>query len=1114
MESNKYAEFSGGREDIPAGDRKELHVMQLNIRIVAGFGAACLVAWQLLLVLAFPGAASAQPESDAVAAGKALLVKGLAFLHAENYDSAYANCERARSLLREAGDWEGYLQSTNAVAETDAMKGKVDSAEAIIRQALSLTDGRVSDRSPAPAESYALLAYSLSYRDQVDSSIILSERSLAIRREIFGSDDPRLASNYYTLGLSHKKKGLYQQAIADCREALRLDSLAGAPTMSTANTLLLLGNVMRERTEYIEAAQYLDKSIALLRTLGLRRSHSMVIGMLYQAMCCAERGQFSQAIALYDSCTQLALEVYPDNHSALVGIGTQKGMAFAASGDLDRALDAFLDALRKTETLMRGTPSSMGEIHQNIAAAFLEKGNLDSALLHAKRAFDLKTEALGRDHPDLAASHEMLADIRKEMKDYASASRHLGEALRIRSLHAAGSRRPAGLMLKQAKLDLEMGNGKSAEVSVRQALFFERGASSGNPIVLSSAYETLADIRERRGAVQSALSSIDSAMAALYPEISGPISAIETLPEDLARGKHLLRLLRKRGELLEGMVAGSASPVKVQEAALSSCVLASQTLSRLRRGYETEGSKIRILEEFEDTVERGIRLALKLWERSRNKRYIVTAFELAEGSKAGLLLEGIRAARVRQFAGIPDTLLAQERAIRIHLTALDLQLAKALEQALCDTARIAGLRQSITSLREELWQTRESLRRTYPRYVGLFAVEGTFDVTRMQQSLDDSTLLVEYYLGKEEGFVFMVGKDRLEGLSLGPSGMIGRETEGLLQAIRTFQKEEFIDAAGKVYSYVLKPIQTRLNKYARIVVVPDRGLWQIPYEVLWPASANRAHRVTSFSEVPFLIKSHEVEYTLSARVFWENRRTVGTDRQDIMSFAGFAPVFRDNGEKRVNVVSSRLASRLDTTDLRSITVDGKKLRELPFSEEEVKSIAGEFSKHGRNASLFLNSQATKEAFSATARSCSYLHVATHGVVNRTDPRRSALIFAQDSGSKDQLDGALFAAEAYNLSLDADLVVLSSCESGVGSYVTGEGMYTLTRGFLYSGARNVTYSLWKVKDHHTSELMRYFYRGILDGSRPGKALQQAKIKMLSQPETSFPFSWAGFVLIGE
>jgi CHAT domain-containing protein len=1088
--------------------------MQLHVPFDVRFGVPGLVALQLLLTLAFLAVAASQPEDDSEAAGKALLVKGLAFLQAEQYDSAYAYCEQAKTHLKQGRDSEAYLASVNAVAETYMMKGKVYLAETIVRDGLSLTDGKVPQPSATLAKSYSIVAYSMSYRDQADSAIIFSERSLAIRREIFGRNDPRLASNYYTLGLSHKKKGLYQEAVSDCREAIRLDSLAGTATTSTANTLLLLGNLMRERGEYNEATQSLGQAIAILRTLGLRRSHSMVVGMLYEAICCAERGHFSQAIALYDSCTQLAYEVYPDNHAVIVAIGTGKGMAFAASGDLDRALDAYLDALRRTETLMQGTASSIGEIHQYIAATFLEKGDLDSALQHAQRAFDLKVEALGRDHPDLAASHEMLADVRREMKDYASALYHLGEALRIQSLLSAGSRRPAGLMLKQAKLDLKMGDEKSAEASVRQAFISEREASPGNPIVLSSAYETLADIEAKRGAVQIALSSIDSAMAALYPEISGPIVTIEALPEDLARGKHLLRLLRKRGELLEGMADGSPSEISDQEAALSSCVLATQTLSKLRRGYETEGSKVRILEEFEDTVERGIRLALKLWQRSRDQKYVATAFELAEGSKAGLLLEGIQAARVRQFAGIPDTLLAKERAIRVHLTALDLQLAKSLEQTAYDTARIAGLRQSITSLREELWQTRESLRRAYPRYAGLIAADGAPDVARIQQSLGDSTLLVEYYLGKEEGFVFTLGKDRLEGMSLGPCGMIGRETDGLLQAIRTFQKEEFVDAAGKVYAYVLRPIQTQLNKYARVIVVPDRCLWQIPYEVLWPASADRAGRATSFSTVPFLIKSHEVEYTLSARVFWETRQASGTDRQGLVTFAGFAPVFRDKGEKRVNVVSSRLASRLDTTDLRSITVDGKKLRELPFSEEEVKSIAGEFSKHGRNVSLFLNAEATKEAFSTTARSCSYLHVATHGLVNRSDPRRSALIFAQNSGSQDQLDGALFAAEAYNLALNADLVVLSSCESGVGSYVTGEGMYTLTRGFLYSGARNVTYSLWKVKDHHTSELMRHFYRGILDGSRPGKALQQAKITMLSQPETSFPFSWAGFVLIGE
>ncbi len=109
---------------------------------------------------------------------------------------------------------------------------------------------------------------------------------------------------------------------------------------------------------------------------------------------------------------------------------------------------------------------------------------------------------------------------------------------------------------------------------------------------------------------------------------------------------------------------------------------------------------------------------------------------------------------------------------------------------------------------------------------------------------------------------------------------------------------------------------------------------------------------------------------------------------------------------------------------------------------------------------------------------------------------------------------LYAAETYNLELNADLVVLSCCESGIGPFVNGEGVYAMMRGFLYSGARNVMYSLWQVMDHHTSELMQSFYEGVLKGWRFGQALRMAKLQMLSRERTAFPFCWAGFVLVGQ
>jgi CHAT domain-containing protein len=108
---------------------------------------------------------------------------------------------------------------------------------------------------------------------------------------------------------------------------------------------------------------------------------------------------------------------------------------------------------------------------------------------------------------------------------------------------------------------------------------------------------------------------------------------------------------------------------------------------------------------------------------------------------------------------------------------------------------------------------------------------------------------------------------------------------------------------------------------------------------------------------------------------------------------------------------------------------------------------------------------------------------------------------------------LFSSEIYNLELNADLVVLSSCESGIGKLVMGEGVMALTRAFLYAGARNIIYSLWEVSDRHTSQLMIDLYKHILSDQGYSRALQAAKLKLIEEEETAFPKKWSGFVLLG-
>jgi CHAT domain-containing protein len=144
-----------------------------------------------------------------------------------------------------------------------------------------------------------------------------------------------------------------------------------------------------------------------------------------------------------------------------------------------------------------------------------------------------------------------------------------------------------------------------------------------------------------------------------------------------------------------------------------------------------------------------------------------------------------------------------------------------------------------------------------------------------------------------------------------------------------------------------------------------------------------------------------------------------------------------------------------------------------------------------------------------------LHFATHGLLNSERPELSGLVFSLIDREGKPQDGFLRLHEIYNLQLNADLVVLSACESGLGKEIKGEGLIGLTRGFMYSGAPRVVASLWTVDDYATAELMKIFYQGMLkDGLPAGAALRAAQLEFSKEKRWASPYFWAGFVLHGE
>jgi len=144
-----------------------------------------------------------------------------------------------------------------------------------------------------------------------------------------------------------------------------------------------------------------------------------------------------------------------------------------------------------------------------------------------------------------------------------------------------------------------------------------------------------------------------------------------------------------------------------------------------------------------------------------------------------------------------------------------------------------------------------------------------------------------------------------------------------------------------------------------------------------------------------------------------------------------------------------------------------------------------------------------------------VHFATHSLLNNQHPELSGVVLSLVDEQGEPRDGFLRLHEIYNLKLNADLVVLSSCQTALGKQIKGEGLVGLTRGFMYAGAPRVVASLWKVSDTATAELMRRFYENILNAKlRPAAALRVAQVSLLKEKQWAAPYYWAGFVLQGE
>jgi CHAT domain-containing protein len=466
---------------------------------------------------------------------------------------------------------------------------------------------------------------------------------------------------------------------------------------------------------------------------------------------------------------------------------------------------------------------------------------------------------------------------------------------------------------------------------------------------------------------------------------------------------------------------------------------------------------------------------LALTERARGR--IDAAFEASERLRARQLLDLLARGRIAWAAPLGDSLALREQDLRLRIS----DLTRRLEQSPVPNEGLREPRAAATdAVREALSRTQAAygdllarVQESKPEYAHLVRGE-VVPMREVARRLGADEALLEYLVTDSTTLVFVVTSDTAVLLDLG----VGRRA---LAALVDFTRGALSRPArgsfsggpswraplGRLHQLLIEPIEATglLAGKRALVIVPHAELHYLPFAALLKAGAGQ----------PFLVERYVVAVAPSASVWL------------------------------------RLGGRIDSRPGTGALALAPRVDALPASREEVNAIGRAF---GSRTRVLIGARATKRVLRAVASTQGIIHFATYGVLNKHNPLFSFVELAAQPGE----DGRLEVHDVFALDLHARLVVLSACQTALGSGVladvpAGDDWVGLVEGFLYAGAAHVLATLWPVEDRATANLMERFYGAVAAGRPEAEALAVAQRQALRNSATADPFYWAGFTLSG-
>ncbi len=546
------------------------------------------------------------------------------------------------------------------------------------------------------------------------------------------------------------------------------------------------------------------------------------------------------------------------------------------------------------------------------------------------------------------------------------------------------------------------------------------------------------------------------------------------------------------------------------ETAVQTIEKALEIIEDLRTKVDRQDLRASFFASKQEYYEFYIDLLMQLHKQNPEKGYDGLALEASERAKARSLLEILADSGGEVTSGIDPRLLEEKQQIKQQLSALEQLRVRLLSGEHTEEQR-RKINQEIEILLQQYRTLLTRIRATSPNYAALTQPQPLTLAEIQQQILDSETVLLEYSLGQERSYLWVVTSNSIESHELpGRSEIEAKVTEYRDSFLLPTQRirRRLAEESGQVLAEIILPQSEKINQ-KRLLIVADGVLQYVPFNGLPTAGT----LILKQGWTPLIVQ-HEIVTIPSASTLAVLRQETQNRTPAQKALAILAdPVFSYQDDRVTNISPENIRSLPPELE-RSARESGVLFDRLPFTATEAERIL-DLLPTVNSTKQFGFSARREFVTSPQVNEYRILHFATHGLMNSETPELSGLVLSLVDESGESLNGFLRLYDIFNLQLSAELAVLSACETGLGENIRGEGLVGLTRGFMYAGAPRVVVSLWKVDDQSTSELMVKFYQRMLQQNlSPVAALRVAQIDMWQQNKWSSPYFWAGFTLQGE